>query len=115
MTIMILTCTVTYSVWTRTARFFLAQHTKTGKNIPNYHKLYQMAIKYTTYQHLPLQDHQKFAQIGIFGLKIYHPWCGLPLTCRLLDLFKRSAITFSHRFELFAAALSRKKSKIIKS
>jgi hypothetical protein len=28
------------------ARFFLAQNTKTGKNIPNDHKTYQMAIKY---------------------------------------------------------------------
>jgi hypothetical protein len=25
---------------------FLAQHTKTGKNIPNNHKIYQMAEKY---------------------------------------------------------------------
>jgi hypothetical protein len=32
----------------RVARFFLAQHTKIGKNIPNdhnmYHKIYQMAV-----------------------------------------------------------------------
>jgi hypothetical protein len=39
----------------RVARFFLVQHTKRGK------------IK-----HLPLQDPQKFTQIGIFGLKMYH-------------------------------------------
>jgi hypothetical protein len=25
---------------TRVARFFLVQHTKVGKNIPNYHKMY---------------------------------------------------------------------------
>jgi hypothetical protein len=25
------------------------------------------------YQQRPLQDPQKFTQIGIFGLKIYHP------------------------------------------
>jgi hypothetical protein len=31
----------------RAARLFLLQHTKTGKNIPNYRKLYQMIIKYT--------------------------------------------------------------------
>jgi hypothetical protein len=30
----------------RVARFFLLQNTKTGKNIPNYHKIYQMAIEY---------------------------------------------------------------------
>jgi hypothetical protein len=30
---------------TRVARFFLVQHTKTGENIPNYHKVYQMAVK----------------------------------------------------------------------
>jgi hypothetical protein len=30
----------------RVARFFLDQSTKTGKSIPNYHKIYQIAIKY---------------------------------------------------------------------
>jgi hypothetical protein len=30
----------------RVARFFMVQHTKTGENIPNNHKIYQMAIKY---------------------------------------------------------------------
>jgi hypothetical protein len=52
------------------ARFFLLQHNKTGKNIPNYHKIDQMSIK--IYQHLPLQDPLQFTQIKIFGLKIYH-------------------------------------------
>jgi hypothetical protein len=43
------------------ARFFLVQNTKTGKNIPNYHKIYQsvsngrkidqMVIKYTKIAH----------------------------------------------------------------
>jgi hypothetical protein len=67
----------------RVARFFLVQHTKTGENIPNNHKIYQMARKYTRwpknrpncheiYQHLPLQDPPKFTQIGIFGLKTNH-------------------------------------------
>jgi serine/threonine protein kinase len=28
------------------ARFFLGQDTKTGKNVPNKHKMYQMVIKY---------------------------------------------------------------------
>jgi hypothetical protein len=30
----------------RDARSFLVQYTQTGKNIPNYHKIYQMIIKY---------------------------------------------------------------------
>jgi hypothetical protein len=69
----------------RVTRFFLVQHTKTGKNIPNNHKLFQIDTKYTKwpqkkpnghkiYQHLPFQDPPKFKfiQIGIFGLKICH-------------------------------------------
>jgi hypothetical protein len=42
-------------------------------------KIDQMAVKIcrqngskNTYQHLPLQDHPKFTQIGILGFKIYH-------------------------------------------
>jgi hypothetical protein len=35
-----------------------------AENIPNVHKIYK---------HLPLQGPPKFIQIGIFGLKIYHP------------------------------------------
>jgi hypothetical protein len=31
---------------TGVARFFLVQNTKTGKIIPNYHKLFEMSIKY---------------------------------------------------------------------
>jgi hypothetical protein len=30
----------------RVARFFLVRDTKTGKNVPNEHKLYRMVIKY---------------------------------------------------------------------
>jgi hypothetical protein len=33
------------SLWTRVARFFLVPCTKTGENMPNYHKIYQMPIK----------------------------------------------------------------------
>jgi hypothetical protein len=29
----------------RVARFFLVQNSKMGKNMPNYHELYQMSIK----------------------------------------------------------------------
>jgi hypothetical protein len=53
------------------------------ENIPNYHKTYEMSIKYTKwawnipnghkiYKHLAMQDPQKFTQICIFGMKIYH-------------------------------------------
>jgi hypothetical protein len=54
------------------ARFFSAQYTKTGKNVPNYHKINHMAIKISNgrkidyvnvhkiYQNLPLQDPPKF-------------------------------------------------------
>jgi hypothetical protein len=31
----------------RVARFFLVQYTKTGENIPNDYKIYQMAIRYS--------------------------------------------------------------------
>jgi hypothetical protein len=30
----------------RVAKFFLVQNTKAGKNIPIYHKIYQLAKKY---------------------------------------------------------------------
>jgi DNA gyrase/topoisomerase IV subunit A len=65
----------------RVARFFVAQHTKTGTNITNNHKIYQMAAKYIKWpynnrpnghkidQHLPLQEPPKCTQIGKFGLK----------------------------------------------
>jgi hypothetical protein len=49
---------------------------KTGKYIPNDHKIYRMAVKWTKwpkiYQYLPLQDPPKFTLFGIFHLKIYH-------------------------------------------
>jgi hypothetical protein len=67
----------------RVARSFLV---KIYQNREKYTKLslnYQMAIKYTKwaksipnghkrYQHFPVQGPPKFAQIGIFGLKINH-------------------------------------------
>jgi hypothetical protein len=31
----------------RVARFFLAKDTKSRKNVPNEHKMYQMVIKYS--------------------------------------------------------------------
>jgi hypothetical protein len=64
-------------------QIFLLQHTKTGKTIPNYHKLYHMAINYiklmsnrpngqSIYQYFPFQNSPKFTQIGILGLKTYY-------------------------------------------
>jgi hypothetical protein len=54
----------------RVARFFLVQHTKTGKNIPNDHKSHKIYNNdHKMNQHLPLQDRQKFTQIGIFGFE----------------------------------------------
>jgi hypothetical protein len=39
---------------TRVARFFLVHDTKTGKNVPNEHKMYQMVIKYPKWlQNIP--------------------------------------------------------------
>jgi hypothetical protein len=35
------------SAQSRVAIFFLIQDTKTGKNTPNFHKIYQMAITYS--------------------------------------------------------------------
>jgi hypothetical protein len=65
------------------ARFFLVQNKKTGRNIPNDHKMHQMAIRYfqwppnkpnghKMYQDFPLPDPPKFTQIGTFGLKTNH-------------------------------------------
>jgi hypothetical protein len=53
--------------------------TKTGKNVPNEHTMYQMVIKYPKWQsnvpighnifkHFPIRDLEKISQIGIFGL-----------------------------------------------
>jgi hypothetical protein len=64
--------------------FSKIQFTKTCKNIPNNHKIYQMDTKYTKkrkieqmainylYQYLRLQDLPKFTKNWIFGLKICH-------------------------------------------
>jgi hypothetical protein len=46
------------------------QYTSWPQNIPNGSEIDQVAIK--IYQHLPLEEPPKFAQIAIFGLKIYH-------------------------------------------
>jgi hypothetical protein len=35
-----------FKVENRVDRFFLVQNTKTGKNVPNHNKIYQMAITY---------------------------------------------------------------------
>jgi cytochrome c len=59
--------------------FLFSKHTKTGKNIPNDHKRFQMAISYAKwlknipnghkiYQHFPFFGPSKFTQIGILGM-----------------------------------------------
>jgi hypothetical protein len=61
----------------------MVQDTQTRKDIPNNHKIYQIATKYTKWplnipngrkncQPLRSQDPPKFTQIEIFGLKICH-------------------------------------------
>jgi hypothetical protein len=70
-------------VTVRVARFFLVQNTKTGKNIPNNHKINQIEMKYfqrplnrpngdKIYQDFPYQDPPKFTQMGILGLETNH-------------------------------------------
>jgi hypothetical protein len=71
-------------VATRVARFFLSHETKTGKNVPNEHKMYQMVIKYPKchqnvsnsckiYPHFPIYIRpSKFYPNWIFGLKRKH-------------------------------------------
>jgi hypothetical protein len=65
------------------ARFFLVHDTKTGNNVPNEHKIYQMVIKYLKWPQHITNGHKiheyfsiygppKFTQNGIFGLKINH-------------------------------------------
>jgi hypothetical protein len=44
----------------------LLQLTKTGKNIPNYHR---------KYQHLPLQDPPKFTQIWLENIHLANLFC----------------------------------------
>jgi hypothetical protein len=63
--------------------FFSVKQTKTGENVPNNHKIYPNGHKTYTiavtipndpkiYKHFPFQAPQKYAQIVIFGVKIYH-------------------------------------------
>jgi hypothetical protein len=56
----------------RVARFFLAQTYQNGKNIPDGHKLYQMAVNCSKYKDFVFQGQPKLAQIGIFVLKTNH-------------------------------------------
>jgi hypothetical protein len=68
----------------RVARFYMAQHTKTGHIYQNYHKMnYKWPLNirnginirphgHKIYPHLSLQDTPNLTQIGIFVLKMYH-------------------------------------------
>jgi hypothetical protein len=55
-------------------QIFLGTKYQNGKNIPNYHKPYQLSVAKDGKMdhHLLLQDPPKFTQIGIFGLKTIH-------------------------------------------
>jgi hypothetical protein len=55
----------------------MVQHTKTGKIVPNGHKLYQTAIKYTKWpSNVTISSiarpSKHFPKFGVFGLKICH-------------------------------------------
>jgi hypothetical protein len=53
----------------------LEKCTKYTKNLPNGHKISQISVKYSKWpnnRHFPIKGPQKFAQIGIFGLKTNH-------------------------------------------
>jgi hypothetical protein len=73
-------------VESRVARFFLVQHTQTGK-IHQVTKIYQMGITFVgianghlIYQHLSLQGPSKITQIGIFlfeNTPSGNPWSSL--------------------------------------
>jgi hypothetical protein len=87
------------------ARFFMVQHTKMGKNVPNNHnrgkpndsKIYQMATKYTKiailymYQYLFLQVPPKFTPSRIFSLEI----------CHLANLIRRNEREVNYSCNLF--------------
>jgi hypothetical protein len=49
----------------------IIKYTKLPQNIPNVRKIHR-PNGHKVYQHLPLQEPQKFTHIGIFGLKICH-------------------------------------------
>jgi hypothetical protein len=85
----------------RVARYFLTQFTKRGKilsncKLPNVHKMFKMAAVYLfqmaqEYTNLfPFQGPQKFTQIGILGLKIYH----LATLLNILLFFKKKCTNF---------------------
>jgi hypothetical protein len=85
---------VEFAVNTRVARFFLVQYSKTGKNIPNDHKINPKAIKYTKWlSNIP--NGKKYTNIfhskalrntpnlGFLGFKIFHlanPWVDIMIT-----------------------------------
>jgi hypothetical protein len=52
------------SCWIRVARFFLVHDTKTGKYVPNEHKIYQMNAKCTKWT-LNVPNEHKMYQMNI--------------------------------------------------
>jgi hypothetical protein len=53
----------------KVARFFLLQHTKTGKNTSNFHKIYQIAMKYLYQTALKYTDQMAIKYINVFHCK----------------------------------------------
>jgi hypothetical protein len=86
---------ISIGCWSRVARFFVTQYTKTEKNIPNYLKITQMAIKNTKWTsifqmniknfdiYVLFQGTKKFTKSG-FGLEknIWQPCAGPELFWR---------------------------------
>jgi hypothetical protein len=70
------------------------KYSKCSQNRPIGHK---------TYQHLPLQDPPKFAQIGIFGLKICHLATLAKITSYVHETFQIKSWTWSQ--EIFATEM----------
>jgi hypothetical protein len=64
----------------RVARFYSVQFTKTGKNLPNDQKTYEMVVKLSIWkQTMPtifIPRPSNYTQLGIFSLELYlrQPW-----------------------------------------
>jgi hypothetical protein len=51
---------------TRVARFFWEQHTKTGRNMPNGPKIYQIAVKYTKPKKTVQNSHKIYRHFSFY-------------------------------------------------
>jgi hypothetical protein len=67
----VLTLVRTYCMYVvQGCQFFLVQHTKTGEKVPNGHKIYQMATKYTNIFHF--KPSKNFPNWDFYLKYIYH-------------------------------------------